>query len=113
VVIANNGVLPRLLRLGNGTLVLASGRPGVQLRISRSGLGEDWSEPLDLLPDTSDQLNADSCGYTSLVALDSDTFLIAYSWFQKPDSEGRPRKSVLARRIRVTPLKTAAKAALR
>lgn len=108
-VIAGNGVLPQLLRLANGILVLASGRPGVQLRFSQSGLGNDWSAPVDLVPDTSDKLNFDSCGYTSLVALDSDTFLIVYSWFQKPDSDGQPHKSILARRIRVTPLKAGPK----
>ena len=48
------------------------------------------------MPPTSDKLNLDSCGYTSLAPLDSDTFLIAYSWFQKPDAEGRPRKAVLS-----------------
>ena len=101
-VIAKNGVMPRLLRLGNGMLVLSSGRPGVQLRISKSGLGDDWSEPVDVLPPTSDKLDVDSCGYTGLVALDRDTFLIVYSWFQKPDADGRPRKAVLSRRIRLT-----------
>ena len=92
----------RLLRLGNGMLVLTSGRPGVQLRISKSGLGDDWSEPVDVLPPTSDKLDVDSCGYTGLVALDRDTFLMVYSWFQKPDAGGRPRKAVLSRRIRLT-----------
>jgi hypothetical protein len=101
-VIAPNGVLPRLLRLGNGMLVLSSGRPGVQLRVSMSGLGDDWSEPLDLLPPTSDKLDVDSCGYTGLVALDRDAFLIVYSWFQKPDADGLPRKAILSRRIRLT-----------
>jgi hypothetical protein len=86
------GVMPRLLRLGNGMVVLSSGRPGVQLRISKSGLGDDWSEPVDVLPPTSDKLDVDSCGYTGLVALDRETFLI----------DGRPRKTVLARRIRLT-----------
>jgi tetratricopeptide (TPR) repeat protein len=101
VVIAPNGVLPRLLRLASGMLVLSSGRPGVQLRFSRSGLGDDWSDPVDVVPPTSEKLDVDSCGYTNLVALDADTFVIAYSWFQKPDAEGRPRKAVLARRVRI------------
>ena len=98
-----NGVMPRRLRLGNGMLVLSSGRPGVQLRISKSGLGDDWSEPVDVLPPTSDKLDADSCGHTGLVALDRDTCLIVYSWFRKPDADGLPHKVVLARRIRLTP----------
>ena len=92
-VMAPNGVMPRLLRLGNGMLVLSSGRPGVQLRFSKSGLGDDWSEPVDVLPPTSDKLDVDSCGYTGLVALDRDTFLIVYSWFQKPDADGRAAQS--------------------
>jgi tetratricopeptide (TPR) repeat protein len=100
-VIAPNGVMPRLLRLGNGMLVLSSGRPGVQLRFSVSGLGDDWSEPVDVLPPTSDKPDVDSCGYTGLVGLDRDTFLIVYSWFQKPDPDGHPRKAVLSRRIRL------------
>jgi hypothetical protein len=101
-VIASNGVMPRLLRLQNGMLVLSSGRPGVQLRFSLSGLGDDWSEPVDVLPPTSDKLDVDSCGYTGLVALDRDTFLIVYSWFQKPGPDGHPRKAVLSRQIRLT-----------
>jgi tetratricopeptide (TPR) repeat protein len=108
VVIAENGVLPRLLRMGNGMLVLASGRSGVQLRFSKTGLGDDWSDPVDLLPPTSDKIDADSCGYTNLLPLDSDNFVIVYSWFQKPDAQGNPRKAVLARRIRLTPQKPTA-----
>jgi hypothetical protein len=89
-------------------LVLASGRSGVQLRFSKTGLGDDWSDPVDLLPPTSDKIDADSCGYTNLLPLDSDNFVIVYSWFQKPDAQGNPRKAVLARRIRLTPLKPTA-----
>ncbi len=100
-VFAPTGVLPRLLRLDNGVLVLASGRPGVQLRFSPSGTGNDWSEPWDLLPADAAKPQADSCGYTDLVALDRDSFLIVYSWFQKPDADGVPRKAILARRVRV------------
>jgi hypothetical protein len=75
----------------------------VQLRISKSGLGDDWSDPVDVLPPTSDKPDVDSCGHTGLVALDRDAFLIVYSWFQEPDAEGHPTKAVLSRRIRLTP----------
>lgn len=98
--LAGNGVLPRLLRLENGILVLASGRPGVQLRFSADGGGQVWSDPWDLLAADPAKPQADSCGYTDLVALDRDSFLIIYSWFQKPDASGRPRKAILVRRIR-------------
>jgi hypothetical protein len=58
--------------------------------------------PVDVLPPTSDKLDADSCGYTGSVALDRDTFLMVHSWFQKPDAKGRTSKAVPARRIRLT-----------
>jgi hypothetical protein len=102
---APNGVMPRLLRLDNGVLVLSSGRPGVQLRFSASGNGDDWSQPWDLLPYDPDRVQADTCGYTDMVATGRDTFVIVYSWFQKPggpNGSGPPRKAVLARRIRVS-----------
>jgi len=102
---APNGVMPRLLRLENGILVLSSGRPGVQLRFSAKGNGEDWTRPWDLLPYDPDRVQADTCGYTDLVATGPDTFLIVYSWFQKPGGPiggGPPRKAILARRVRVS-----------
>jgi len=40
------GVLPRLLQLDNGVIVLASGRPGVQLRFCTDGKGEKWTDPI-------------------------------------------------------------------
>ena len=101
VAFAPNGVLPRLLRLGNGVLVLASGRPGAELRFSFDGRGESWTPPYPLVTLSSDKSQVDSCGYTDLVALDANTFLVVYSWFRMPDTEGRPRKSILVRRVRV------------
>ncbi len=91
------GVLPRLLLLGNGVLVLSSGRPGVDLRFSQDG-GATWTTPRQLVPvpDT-EKPQADSCGYTSLVALGRNRFLIAYSWFTPPTG----RKSIFVRQVLV------------
>ena len=97
--VAPTGVMPRLLQLGNGVIVLSSGRPGVDLRFSCDGVGETWTEPQQLVPLTSDDVQADSCGYTSLIALDDDSFLIAYSWFKRPGKDGQLHKAVLVRRI--------------
>jgi hypothetical protein len=93
------GVLPRLLQLANGVLVLSSGRPGVDLRFSTDG-GQSWSPATKLipLPDPT-KIQADSCGYTSLVPLGRDRFLIAYSWFTPPSG----RKSIFVREVRVQP----------
>ena len=95
------GVLPRLLQLKNGVLVLSSGRPGVDLRFSIDN-GETWSKPTTLipLPDPT-KIQADSCGYTSLLPLGKDRFLIAYSWFTPPSG----RKSIYVREVRVRPAK--------
>lgn len=91
------GVLPRLLQLGNGVLVLSSGRPGVDLRFSKDG-GRTWTAARSLVPvPDATKLQADSCGYTSLVPLGRDRFLVAYSWFTPPGG----RKSIYVREVRV------------
>jgi len=100
---AENGVLPKLLRLGNGVLVLSSGRPGVQLRFSTDGKGEDWTEPFEMVPMTETRdvwTDADSCGYTSLIATGPDSFIIAYSHFKHHTKDG-PRKAILVREVQV------------
>lgn len=94
----DTGVLPRLLQLANGVLVLSSGRPGVDLRFSRDA-GKTWSEPLKLVPVPDPaKPQADSCGYTSLVPLGRDRFLIAYSWFTPPTGQ----KSIYVREVQVS-----------
>jgi hypothetical protein len=95
------GVMPRLLRLGNGVLVLSSGRPGADLSFSLDGHGEQWTALQPLVRLASPGVQDDSCGYTSLLALDEETFLVAYSWFKRPDASGVPRKAVLVRRVTV------------
>ena len=95
------GVMPRLLRLGNGVLVLSSGRPGADLSFSLDGHGEQWTALQPLVRLASPGVQDDSCGYTSLLALDEETFLVAYSWFTRPDASGVPRKAVLVRRVTV------------
>jgi hypothetical protein len=97
------GVLPRLLRLANGVLVLSSGRPGVDLRFNFDGTGETWSPPHALVPLSSDRIQADSCGYTSLLPLTPDSFLIAYSWFRRPGPGGQLHKAILVRHVRLVP----------
>lgn len=93
------GVLPRLLQLANGVLVLSSGRPGVDLRFSTDG-GRTWTAPEKLVPVPDPaKIQADSCGYTSLLPLGRDRFLITYSWFTPPSG----RKSIYVREVRVRP----------
>ena len=60
--------------------------------------GRTWSPPTELVPvPDRTKIQTDSCGYTSLVALGKDRFLVAYSWFTPPTG----RKSIYVREVRV------------
>jgi hypothetical protein len=102
-IMAPNGVYPRLLRLRNGVLVLSSGRPGAEVRLSYDKQARVWSAPRRLVPLTSSNVQADSCGYTDLVALDKNSFLVVYSWFKSPAPGGQTRKAIMVRKITVRP----------
>jgi hypothetical protein len=102
-IIAPNGVYPRLLRLANGVLVLSSGRPGAEVRLCYDKQARNWSAPYRLVPLTSPNVQVDSCGYTDLVALDRNSFLVVYSWFKSPAPDGQTHKGILVRRITVRP----------
>ncbi len=99
-----NGVKPQLLLLNNGVLVLSTGRPGVQVRFSFDGKGQQWSDPIDFVP----FMNQDrsytrdvSCGYTSLIAAGDDSFYIVWSNFTTKDSYENNRKSIWCRKVTV------------
>jgi hypothetical protein len=94
------GVWPCVLLLGNGTLVLSYGRPGVRLRADATGSGEQWSEPAVLVQGSHDAITRDTCGYTSLLPIADDAFLIAWSDFRHRDASGRRRKAILVRQVR-------------
>jgi hypothetical protein len=95
------GVFPRLLQMDNGVLVLSFGRPGVWLSFSLDG-GHSWTQPRAIIEGDRNKSAQHSCGYTSLLALSKDTFLIAYSNFEFPNAKGEPCKTILVRRVTVT-----------
>lgn len=102
----SNGVMPTLLKLNNGVLVLASGRPGVQLRFSFDGAGEEWTEPIDMLPYMEDYQKtkdngAATCGYASLLKVGDDSFCIVYSDFKAKNELEEERKAILFRKITI------------
>lgn len=97
-IIACSGVYPRLLRLANGVTVLASGRPGVQLRFSTDGEGKNWSDPFELLPYANEKDEV-SCGYTGLLATGPDRFLIVYSDFRYENEAKEIRKAIKVREV--------------
>lgn len=100
-----NGVKPVLTVLGNGALVLASGRPGVQLRFCIDGDGKTWTEPVDMLhfidADGKYSSTRETCGYADIIRVDSNTLYLVYSDFLTKDSNGDNRKSILFRKIEV------------
>ena len=100
-----NGVLPKLLRLGNGVLVMSSGRPGVQVRFATDGKGESWTDAFEMVRRDGNNANfgADTCGYTSLLATGPDSFIIAYSDFKHRIQTGETRKAILIREVKVGP----------
>ncbi len=101
-----NGVDPSLLLLKNGVLVLVSGRPGIQLRFSFDGKGENWSDPVDLIPFTKDEGSYEmnvSCGYPAILEESENSFGIVYSDFTIKNGQGEPRKTIFFRRVEVKP----------
>ena len=100
-----NGVKPRLLLLNNGVLVLASGRPGVQLRFSIDGRGEKWTIPIDMIPlqKVNNVFVRDvSCGYASIIPEGKDSFYLVYSDFTTKNSAGEVRKSIWFRKVTIS-----------
>lgn len=98
------GVFPQLLHLPCGVTLAGYGRPGVFLRVTDDMRGLRWEAPVDL--NVVNCLGSDSpasCCYTSLLALDDTTALIAYSHFMYPNADGTPVKTILTRRIRILP----------
>ena len=98
-----NGVNPRLLLLDNGVLVLASGRPGIQLRFSFDGKGEEWTDPFEMLSwdNIARERAGVSCGYASLLPTGTNSFLIAYSDFMFLNENNEFRKAIKIREITV------------
>ena len=95
------GVWPCVQLLDCGVLVLSYGRPGVHLRFAADGVGQAWSDPLTLIEGRADDITRHTCGYTSLLPLDTTSFLVAYSDFLHRDAGGRTRKAILVRRVQV------------
>ena len=105
-----NGVNPKLMRLGNNVLVLASGRPGVQLRFSLDGDGKTWTEPIEMLPFSYSSFNKDmafeaTCGYANIIADGENSFYIVYSDFKTKNTKGEQRKAIMVRRVEVVKTK--------
>lgn len=98
VKVANNGVLPQLQRLNNGVKVLSSGRPGVQLRFSNDALGSEWSEPFEMIRYHGLKGQV-SCGYSGILPISDNSFLLVYANFRNRDKANNLRKAIFVREV--------------
>ena len=96
----NSGVLPKLLQLENGSIVLASGRPGIQLRFAIDEKGELWTDPFEMLPFENLQGEV-SCGYPDIVPAGPNSFHLIYSDFKYQNKNGEVRKAIKIRKVEV------------
>ncbi|MVZ62976.1 sialidase family protein [Sphingobacterium humi] len=97
-----NGVLPKLQQLQNGAIMLASGRPGMQIRVALNQEGTSWSDPFEMLPYQLNGKNTEvSCSYPDLLQLNKNTFLLIYSDFKFKNEKGETRKAIKVRKIQI------------
>lgn len=95
------GVFPDLLLLECGVMALSFGRPGVHLSFSLNGTGRTWTKPVAIRRGGTGHVMKETCGYTSILKLDANSFLLAYSDFEHKAPDGRQRKAILVRRVTV------------
>lgn len=98
--------LPSLIALDNGVVASVQGRPGVTLRFSNDPDCRDWSNPHVVHPAIglhyeNTGWRDSTCGYTSLIPLGPDRFLIVYSDFYYRDENWTVHKAIMAREVKV------------
>ena len=99
------GVFPSLVSLECGLVGLAYGRPGVHLTFSLDGTGRHWETPITILPGDDAHLSTKTDGYTEMIPIGLDEFLLAYTDFEGVDQTGAKRKTILVRRVKVSKAK--------
>ena len=97
VVFDDLGVWPALLTLKNGVTLASYGRPGLYLRATNDPDGRSWGGRVTVV--NPGGWGRDTCSYSDLIALDDHSALIAYSDFNYPDAAGKPRKTILVRKV--------------
>lgn len=99
------GVLPVTRMLDDGTVLLASGRPGVYLRVSQDESAKKWSDAVHVVEVPKEDFYARyyeyTCCNTGLAVTGPNTAVIAYSDFTKNAPNGKRAKSIMVRKITV------------
>ena len=96
------GVMPQLLRLPNKVMALSFGRPGVHLMLSPDGEAKRWTGPVSVIAGDRSSISGHSCGYTRMLPVGDDSFLLAYSDFNWPGPDGRDCRAILVRKVVVS-----------
>lgn len=110
---ADRGALPHLLKLKNGVILAVITRPGIYVYASDDN-GKTWDSVIEIMTDEDRSKLANvvperpnfhqwagSCCNTSIIALDENTALLAYSDFYIPDENGVKRKGIKTVKIKV------------
>jgi len=105
--IADFGVDPAVCVLKCGAILTTYGRPGFLVRACFDGKGENWEEPIEIIPtsDNTYKMNDISqagnssvwgtCSYSDIVPLSDNEALIVYTDYYVPDEKGIKRKSLM------------------
>ncbi len=99
------GIRPWSVKLGCGTIVLISGRPGVYIRTCDDPKGEEWDDVIQILEVPEDEVYTGyweySCSNCCVAAYDDNTAFIVYSDFQQKTPDGERAKSIIVRKITI------------
>lgn len=102
---ADYGIRPYTIRLGCGTYMLTTGRPGVCIYTCDDPTGKEWSDRIPILAvPEEDKYKAYfeySCSNNGLCAYDDHTAFISYSDFRHTAPNGERAKSIFIRKITV------------
>lgn len=98
------GVCPQFAVLDNGIMVASYGRPGVYITAAFDETRTEWIIPykLEIEGRTIQESWENSCCYTSLLKINGDEVLLAYSNFKYPnlDAKENESKTILVRKIK-------------
>ncbi len=99
------GVLPRCVKMGDGTILMTSGRPDVYVRACYDGKGKEWDDVIHVLDVPKEHYyNAYweyTCSNNDICAYDDTTAYLTYSNFQLTTPEGVRAKSIIVRKISI------------
>jgi hypothetical protein len=99
------GVLPRSVKMGDGTILMTSGRPDVYVRACYDGKGKEWDDVIHVLDVPKEHYYKAyweyTCSNNSLCAYDDTTAYLTYSNFQLTTPEGVRAKSIIVRKISI------------